>query len=176
MSGNRIVNYEIAANILKINNTVFDLNSYTVEQPVDMRKQIGKISIENKLVSDFYDGETNQYSVIKENEDDTIVSARVQKIKQILNDLKSESKETIVKMTKTDNAFDEFVFTKFVAFVMLATRILTSVLILQKVSQATCVYKPQKQDDLVELNRKITNLEKLLQRTSSLLFTMETIQ
>lgn len=184
MSENRLVNYDMRTNILEINKTLFDLNSYTVEQPRDIRKQIGKISIENKLVSDFYNGETNEYYVQKKQEsnDDLTnnddLTKRVDKINKILIDLKLVSKETVLQMTRAVNAnvlFDENIFTKFVAVVMLATRVLTSVLILQKVNQAKCEL-PTKHDELDELERKIKKLENLLLGTSNLLFMMETIQ
>lgn len=181
-----LVSYNSTSKVLTINGTIFDLNLYTEdtgifqETPsVSVRSKIGNIALgENVKVNDFYDGNNNQYMLINTLEDDNVVEERVTKIESILKELKTTSQEKLQQLIPNANVnveIDGETFTKLLSVVMLTTKILTGVLILQKVSQAKCKYTPQKQDKQVELERKISSLEEFLQRTSSLLFKMDTI-
>lgn len=183
-----LVSYDSTTKVLTINETKFDLNLYREnmgifqeeDSPITVRNKIGTISLgEGVKISNFYDGNNNQYTLLNALEENDVIEERENVVKKILEELKTTSQNTLKAMIPNANAnveIDGDTFTKLLSVVMLATKILTGVLILQKVSQASCKFVPQKQDRQVELDRKITNLEEFLQRTSSLLFKMDTIK
>jgi hypothetical protein len=170
-----VVSYDNATKTLIINKTVFDLNVYS--ELKETRNKISMISIGDTQINSFYNGDTNEYKTMNND----VSNERISMIEKILEELKSVSKEFVKNMTTKSNAnanvlsIEENIFTNFLSIVMLTTKIFTGVLILQKVGQATCEWKPKKQDELVELENKIKNLKDFLQQTSSLLFKMETI-
>lgn len=183
-----LVSYDSTSKVLTINGTKFDLNLYREnmgvfqeDTPISVRNKIGTISIgEGVSINNFYDGNNNQYTLLNVPEND-VVEEREKVLKQILDELKTTSQNTLKAMIPNANTnanveIDGSTFTKLLSIVVFATKILTGVLILQKVSQASCKFVPQKQDRQVELDRKITSLEEFLQNTSSLLFKMDTIK
>lgn len=186
------VSYDYATQSLTVNKVVFDLNLYSViegmldeTQLINMKNKISRISVGDTEVSSFYNGESNEYSTLSVSDDIAVIDARVEMIKTILNDLKTVSKEVVRKLTTNTrmnvnvntNVFmvDESTFTKFISLVTLVTKILTGVLVLQKVGQAQCELKPRKQDKLENLEKKIDKLKGFLQQTSNLLFMMDTV-
>jgi hypothetical protein len=181
MSSMSSVSYDYATKTLTINKTMFDLNLYSADPAKlkENRNKISTISIGDTQISSFYNGDTNEYKTINVSNENDFSDARISLIEKILTDLKTVSKEFVKKTTGNANvnvlSIDESIFTNFLSIVMLTTKIFTGVLILQKVGQATCEWKPTKQDELVELENKIKNLKDFLQQTSSLLFKMETI-
>lgn len=181
-----LVSYDSTTKVLTINGTNFDLNLYAEDTgmfqevpQISVRNKIGTISLGNDVkVSNFYDGNNNQYTLLNAL-DDVVVEEREKTLKTILEELKTTSQKTLTAMIPNANAnveIDGDTFTKLLSVVMLATKIFTGVLILQKVSQASCKFVPQKRDDQVKLDDKITKLEEFLQRTSNLLFKMDTIK
>jgi hypothetical protein len=172
------VSYDYATKTLTINNVVFDLKLYSVDLAMlkENRNKISTISIGDTQINSFYNGDKNEYKTVNVSTENVVSNSRITMIEKILTDLKTVSKEFVKKVTTNTNAsIEEDVFTNFLSIVMLTTKIFTGVLILQKVGQATCDWKPTKQDELVELENKIKNLKGFLQQTSSLLFKMETI-
>lgn len=181
-----LVSFNSETKVLTINETVFDLNLYTQEtgifqesEPISVRSKIATISLGGDVkISNFYDGNNNQYTLLNALEDDDIVQEREKTVQQMLEDLKSTSQQTLTAMipnVNVDVEIDGETFTKLLSVVMLATKIFTGVLVLQKVSKASCKFVPKKQDDQEKLDRKITSLEEFLEQTSSLLFKMDTI-
>ena len=176
------VSYDNVTKQFSVNGVVFDL-TLNDEELVSIRNKIGTISISDTEISSFYNGTNNEYSTANVSNDIKVIAARIETIKTILSDLKKVSKEVVKSMTTKPNAnananvflVDENTFTKFIKVVMLLTKILTSVLVLQKVGQAQCEFKPQKQDKMIELEGKLNRLKEFLQQTSSLLFMMDTI-
>lgn len=175
------VSYDYATRTLTINNTIFDLKLYSVDSSMlkENRNKISTISIGDTQINSFYNGDNNEYKTINVSTENDVSNARITMIEKILTDLKTVSKEFVKKMTSNVNvnvlSLEEDIFTNFLSIVMLTTKIFTGVLILQKVGQAKCDWKPEKQDGLIELENKIKNLKDFLQQTSSLLFKMETI-
>lgn len=184
-----LVEYESTTKVLSINGTIFDLNLYRPnaeytgvfqENPlISVRSKIATIFLGGDVtVSDYYDGENNQYKLLSQLDDDEeTLNQRITVIENILRELKTKSQTELKKMIPNANAnveIDGDTFTKFLSVVMLATKILTGVLILQKVSKAACQL-PQKQERQVDIERKIASLEEFLKSTSSLLFKMDTI-
>jgi hypothetical protein len=181
-----LVSYDSASKLLTINGTQFDLTKYNEntgmfdEAPeVSVRNKIATISLGGDVkVNDFYDGDNNQYTLLNALEEDDVLNERVTKIENILSELKATSQDKLKQLIPNVNAnveIDGDTFTKLLSIVMFVTKILTGVLILQKVSQAKCQFKPQQQERQTELDRKIASLEGFLQSTSSLLFKMDTI-
>ncbi len=172
------VSYDDATKQLIVNEVVFDLRTVDENEPVDIRNQIGKISIGDTEISSFYNGDNNEYSILNVSDDIDVINSRSETIKRILVDLKKESKRVVKTMTSKPNAnvflIEEDTFTKFITVIMLLTKILTGVLILQKVGQAKCEL-PKKQDKMIELEGKINRLKEFIQKTSNLLFMMETV-
>jgi hypothetical protein len=181
-----LVSYDSVSKLLTINGINFDLTKY--DEKTGMFDEAPKVSVRNKIatislggdvkVNDFYDGDNNQYTLLNALEDNDVLNERVTKIENILSELKATSQDNLKQLVPNVNAnveIDGDTFTKLLSIVMFVTKILTGVLILQKVSQAKCQFKPQKQERQTELDRKIASLEGFLQSTSSLLFKMDTI-
>lgn len=172
-----LVSYNNTEKILTVNGIDFDLKAE--ELPITVRNKIGDISLgQGVKLSDYYDGDNNQYKLLNVLDDNNVIVERESILKRILEELKTTSQNELKGMIPNANAnveIDGDTFTKLLLVVMLITKILTGVLILQKVSHAACDL-PQKQDRQVELERKISSLEEFLQRTSNLLFQMDAIK
>jgi hypothetical protein len=185
-----LVSYESTTKILSINGTEFDLNKYTIDgdgvfnknEPtqITVRNKICNISLgENVQVNKFYNGNTYEFALLNAAEVDNVTETTGTTLKNILQELKNISQKALTDMipkSNTNAEIDEDTFTKLLSVVMLATKILTGVLILQKVSKASCKFIPERTNRQTELDKKIQGLEAFLKNTSSLLFKMDVIK
>lgn len=147
--------------------------------PEVIRTKVADIVIGNKKVGDFYNPTMNTYVNVASVSDESEAMQRVSVLEKLLSDIKTVSTAAIgdiVNETSNVSSY-EAVYLNFVKATTMVTKIIAGVLILQNVGSQLCSLskKDASSPKLEDLNNKIDNMRALLNKTTRLLFTMDSL-
>lgn len=148
----------------------------TVQQ---IRSKIANIPISQKTIGDFYNPELHVFVNVADIADEAQASQLVTVLETLLQNVKLVSKDAINSIVREENnvATYDSIFLNAIAVSTIATKVIAGVLIVQNVGRQLCSInkKETTSPKLEDINKKINDIRQLLNKTTRLLFTMETI-
>jgi hypothetical protein len=165
--------YNNDTNTLTLGGISFTLSEdLTLEQ---IRENIANIQIGTQKIGDFYNPSSHTFVNVASVSDEQEAQQRVDTLQKLLSDVKKVSQEAVNVVVKDET--DEKVFLKLVEVTTVATKIIAGVMIIQNVGSQLCAIgnKNVSSPNLKVLDKQISDLRALLEKTTRLLFSMESI-
>jgi hypothetical protein len=170
--------YNTDTNTLTLGGKEFKLDdvSLTIEQ---IRERVADIPIGNKKIGDFYNHTLHTFVNVASIDDEVDAQQRVVELEKLVSDVKRVSNETINVIVRDDANVSSYEgsYLNLVTITTVATKIIAGVLIVQNVGSQLCSINKQDASSpkLEELTKKVNDVRALLDKTTRLLFSMETI-
>lgn len=169
--------YNKDTNTLTIGGKEFKLDEeMSVEQ---IRQRVADIPIGNKKIGDFYNPTLHTFVNVASIDDEVDAQQRVVELEKLVTSVKRVSNEAtnIVVRDDANVGSYESSYLNLVTIATLATKIIAGVLIVQNVGSQLCSInkKDASSPKLEELTKKVNDVRALLDKTTRLLFSMETI-
>lgn len=165
--------YNNETNTLTLGGRNFVLSDeLTLEQ---IRENIADIQIGTQKIRDFYDPSSHTFVNVASVSDEQEAEQRIAVLEDLHKNVKRVSQEAVNVVVKEET--NEKVFLKLVAVTTAATKIIAGVMIIQNVGSQLCAIgkKDVSSPKLEVLDKKISDLRALLENTTRLLFSMESI-
>lgn len=169
--------YNKENNTLSIGGKDFKLDEdISIEQ---VRERIADISIGSKKLGDYYNHQLHTFVNVTSIDDEVDAQQRVTELEKLLSAVKTTSNDAINVVVRDDANVSTYEgsYLNLVTITTIATKIIAGVLIVQNVGSQLCSInkKDVSSPKLDDLQKKIDDVRTLLNKTTRLLFSMETI-
>lgn len=169
--------YNKDTNILTLGGKEFKLDEVTTVEQI--RERVADIPIGNKKIGDFYNSTLHTFVNVASVDDEVVAQQRIADLEKLVSSVKRVSNEAINIIVKDDANVSSYEgsYLNLVTITTVASKIIAGVLIVQNVGSQLCSLnkKDASSPKLEELTKKVNDVRALLDKTTRLLFSMETI-
>jgi hypothetical protein len=139
----------------------------------DIRTKVAQVKFHNEItIGNYYNPETNMFSVFTPSDEQLEVEEAKKTLTELLNKMK------LVSMLKLKNLTEGKItneLTAFVSIMLVATKIVTGVMIIQDVVKLTCKRNQNASSTVADIENKTKELKDFLLNSTNLMFKMDVL-
>jgi hypothetical protein len=139
----------------------------------EIRTKVAQIKFHNEItVGNYYNPETNMFSVFTSSDEQIEAQEAKEKLTELLNKMKFVS---ILKLKNLTDGKITDELTAFVSIMLVATKIITGVMIIQDVVKLTCKRNQNASSTVADMENRTQELKDFLLKSTNLMFKMDVL-